>query len=169
MPDGLALPQEMSRQARQPSIDCGAMVRSVLAVLAGIATLTVTSFAIEAAADPMLMRMFPQALPNRAAISHSLPASIFLFAYTSACVAAGGYVAARAAGRSPVWHAVAMGVVQEGLTVWAMVSLANEAPLRNWIVTLILTIPTALCGGLLRARQIRSSGGTPTSGEQTAA
>jgi hypothetical protein len=43
------------------------MIRSVLAVLAGIAALTVTAFAIEAAANPLLMKMFPSALPNEAA------------------------------------------------------------------------------------------------------
>ena len=70
------------------------MVRSILAVLAGIGVLTVTSFAIEAAADPLLMRMFPQALPDRIAINHNLPATLFGFAYTALCVAAGGYVTA---------------------------------------------------------------------------
>jgi hypothetical protein len=131
------------------------MVRSILAVIAGIAVLTAASFAIEAAADPILMRLFPHALPNRAAISSNVPASILLFAYTSACVVLGGYVAAWIAQRSPVWHATAMGLVQEALTVWAMMSLGDVAPRRNWIVTLIVTIPAALCGGWLRTRQER--------------
>lgn len=147
----------MSRQTLRPPLNFGAMIRSVLAVLAGIAVLTVTSFAIEAAADPFMMRMFPAALPNRTAISHNLPASLFLFAYTALCVAAGGYVTAWVARRFPVRHAVAMGVVQVALTVWAMISLPNEAPLRNWIVALVLTVPAASCGGLLRAKQIRSN------------
>ena len=134
------------------------MVRSILAVIAGIATLAATSFAIEAAADSILMRLFPHALPNRAAISHNLAAAVFSLAYTSACIAAGGYVTAWIARRSPIWHAVAMGVVQEALTVWAMVSLPNEAPMRNWIATLVLTIPLAWCGGLLRARHANKSG-----------
>jgi hypothetical protein len=132
------------------------MIRSVLAVLAGIVVLTVTSFAIEAVADPLLLRLFPHALPDRTAISHNLPASLFMFAYTFLCVAAGGYVTAWIARRSPVWHAVSMGVVQVALTVLAMVSLPNVAPMRNWVVALVLTIPTAWCGGLLRARQTRS-------------
>jgi hypothetical protein len=136
------------------------MVRSILAVIAGIATLTATSFAIEAAADPILMRFFPHALPNRAAIGQNLASALFLVAYTSVCVAAGGYVTAWIARRSPISHAVAMGVVQEALTVWAMVSLPNEAPLRNWIATLVLTIPLAWCGGLLRARHAKKSGPT---------
>jgi peptidoglycan/LPS O-acetylase OafA/YrhL len=130
------------------------MIRSGIAVLAGIVTLTITSFAIEAVADPLMMRLFPHALPNRAAISHSLPATFFLFTYTALCVAAGGYVTAWIARRSPVQHALVMGIVQVALTVWAMVSVRNEAPLLNWIGALVLTIPTALCGGLLRARQI---------------
>ena len=133
------------------------IVRSVLAVLAGIVTLTITSFAIEAAADPLMMRMFPNALPNKAAISHNLPASLFMFVYTGLCVAAGGYVTAWVARRSPVWHAVVMGVVEVALTVVAMVSLPNVAPLRNWIVALGMTIPTAWCGGLIRAKQIRTA------------
>jgi hypothetical protein len=53
------------------------MIRSVLAVLAGIVVLTVASFAIEAVADPLLLRTFPHALPNRAAMSHNLPATLF--------------------------------------------------------------------------------------------
>ena len=118
--------------------------------------LTATSFAVEAALDPLLMHAFPRALPNRAALSYNLPASILLFAYTAACIAAGGYVTAWIARRSPVWHAAAMGLVQEGLTVWAMVSFGDIAPRRNWIVTLIVTIPMAICGGLLGAKWPRA-------------
>ncbi len=134
------------------------MVRSIFAVIAGMVTLTATSFLIEAAADPILMRLFPHALPNRAAIGQNLASAVFMLIYTSVCVAAGGYVTAWIVRRSPIWHAVAMGVVQEALTVWAMVSLPNEAPMRNWIVTLVLTIPLAWCGGLLRAKHAKKSG-----------
>jgi hypothetical protein len=148
------LPQEMSRHAPRAPVDSDAMIRSVLAVLAGIAVLTVTSFAIEAVADPLMMRIFPQALPNRAAISHSAAAALFMFAYTAVCVAAGGYVTAWVARRSPTLHAVIMGVAQEALTVWAMMSIGKEAPLRNWIGALVLTIPAAWLGGLFRAKQI---------------
>jgi hypothetical protein len=134
------------------------MMRSVLAVIAGIAALTAASFAIEAAVDPLLMHAFPQALPNRAALSYNLPASILLFAYTGLCIVAGGYVTAWIARRAPIWHAVAMGLVQEALTVWAMAALGDVAPRRNWIVTLIVTIPLAACGGILRAKQSEKRG-----------
>jgi hypothetical protein len=143
------------------------IIRSILAVLAGIATLTAASFAIEAAADPLLLRMFPHALPNRAAISYNLWSALFMFAYTALCVAAGGYVTAWIARRSPVLHAVMTGVIQVALTVWAMMSLPEQAPLRNWIVAIVLTIPTAWLGGLLRAKQTRSAVRASDAGRET--
>jgi hypothetical protein len=131
------------------------MIRSVLSVLAGIVVLTVTSFAIEAVADPLLTRMFPQALPDHAAISHNLPASLLMFVYTSLCVVAGGYVTGWLARRHPAQHAVVMGVVQAALTIWAMIALPDVAPLRNWIVSIFLAIPMAWFGGFLRAKQLK--------------
>jgi hypothetical protein len=131
------------------------MIRSVLAVLAGIAALTVTSFAIEAVADLLMMWMFPHSLPNRAAIGQSLPASLFLFHYTALCVACGGYVTAWLVKRSPVQHALIMGVVQVALTFWAMFSLRNQAPLRNWLAAILLTVPCASFGGQFRASRMR--------------
>jgi len=130
------------------------MIRSILAVLAGIAVLTATSFAIEAVANPLMMRMFPNALPNQAAVSHNLPATLFLFAYTFLCVAAGGYVTAWLARRSKMLHVVIMGVIQVVLTIWAMLSIPEQAPLRNWIASIVLTVPAAWCGGILRAKDL---------------
>jgi hypothetical protein len=131
------------------------MIRSVLAVLAGIAVLTITSFAIEAVANPLLMRMFPNALPNQSAINHNLPATLFLFTYTALCVAAGGYVTAWLARRSERLHAVIMGGVEALLTVWAMLSIPDQAPLPTWITGIALTVPAAWCGGVLRTKVLR--------------
>jgi predicted membrane-bound spermidine synthase len=128
------------------------MIRSVLAVLAGIAALTVTSFAIEAAADPLLMRMFPDALPTREAISQNMWSSLFMYTYTALCVAFGGYITALIAKRAPVRDAFLMGIVQVALTVVAMFSLREQAPLRNWIVALVTTVPCAWGGGVIRWR-----------------
>ena len=128
------------------------MLRSVLVVLAGIAVLTVTSFAIEAVANPLMLKMFPQALPNEAAISHNGMAALFMAAYTTLCIAFGGYVTAWLASRFPVRHAVIMGAIQVALTVWAMMSLPDKAPLRNWITGILLTVPAAWCGGRTRSR-----------------
>jgi hypothetical protein len=126
------------------------MVRSVLSVLAGIAVLTVASFAIEAALDPLLLRAFPEALPGPEALSSNLWVRALTFAYGLTCVAAGGYVVASVARRRPVTHAAAMGIIQAGLTIMAMLSpVGNHASRSQWIITAILSIPAALVGGVV--------------------
>jgi hypothetical protein len=126
------------------------MLRSVLSVLAGIAVLTAASFAIEGAVDPLLLRLFPEALPGPAALSTNQWVRALTFAYGLMCVAAGGYIAARTARQWPILHAAAMGIVQAGLTIVAMLSpVANHASRLQWITTAILSIPAALAGGTL--------------------
>ena len=129
------------------------MIRSVLGVLAGIVALTAASFAIEAVANPLLMRMFPAALPNEAALNLNVPVKLFTFLYSSLCVAGGGYVTAWVAKRSPVVHAVIMGAIQTGLTVWAMREFPQQAPRWIWFLGIVLTVPMAWLGGMLRAKQ----------------
>jgi len=129
------------------------MIRSALAVLAGIVVLTVTSFAIEAVANPWMMRMFPNALPNEAAMNQSVPAKLFMIAYTMLCVAAGGYVTAWLARRSPVRHAAIMGAIEAAMTIGVMASFPGHAPLWSWIVGIGLIVPAAWCGGMIRARR----------------
>jgi hypothetical protein len=130
------------------------MLRSVLSVLAGIVALTASSFAIEAAADPLLLWLFPRALPGPAALSTNQWVRAFTFAYGLMCVASGGYIAARIARRLPIRHAAAMGIVQAGLTVAAMLSPeANHASRSQWITIAILSVPAALAGGALCQRR----------------
>ena len=68
------------------------MIRSILAVIAGLVVLTIVSFAIEAAADPLLRHLFPGALPDAAALARNFPARLFMLAYTTFSIAVGGYV-----------------------------------------------------------------------------
>jgi hypothetical protein len=124
------------------------MIRSILAVLAGIAVILVTSFGIEAAVNPLLMRLFPDALPNEAAMSHNAAAWLFTFAYTFLCVVAGGYITARLASRFPIRHAVALGLLQSALTVPAMMAFPNQAPWWGWAISMVMVIPAAWLGGL---------------------
>jgi len=56
-----------------------------------------------------------------------MPASLFLPTYTALCVAAGGFVTAWLARRSPVRHALIMGVIEVALTVLAMRSFRDQA------------------------------------------
>lgn len=125
------------------------MLRSLLAVLAGIVVLTVASFAIEAAVDFLLPR----------SLSANEWVKLLTYTYGLLCVAAGGFVAARIAGRLPVQHAVAMGVVQAALTVVAMFSPeGNHASRMQWILIAICSIPAATLGGILN-RGVKSREG----------
>lgn len=128
------------------------MIRSVLAILAGLATLTVVSFGIEAIADELLMKVFPQSFPTQSALSHNLPATVFMFLYTTMSIVAGAMVTAALAPRAPLGHAAALGIVQTGLTAWLMMTLWSQAPAIHWIITLAATLPAALLGGWLFTR-----------------
>jgi hypothetical protein len=114
--------------------------------------IVVTSFGIEFAVNPLLMRMLPAALPDEAAMSYNLPAWLFTFAYTFVCVVAGGYVTARLAARFPVRHAVVLGLVQSALTIPAMLAFPDKAPLWGWIGSMVMVIPAAWWGGVLYSR-----------------
>jgi hypothetical protein len=130
-----------------------------MAVLAGIVVLTAASFAIEAAVDPLLLRLFPRALPGPAALTANQWVRTFTFAYGLICVATGGYIAARIARRLPIQHAAAMGIVQAGLTIAAMLSPeGSHASRLQWITIAILSVPAALAGGALYERRETRSG-----------
>ena len=114
------------------------MLRSVAAVIAGIATLTVTSFAIEAVTRPQ---------------QETAASTVFMFAYTGLCVAAGGYVTAWAARCAKVRHALIMGGMQTALVIPAMMAFPDEAPLWRWLLGMIVIVPAAWCGAKTRGKQ----------------
>ncbi len=132
-------------------------IRSILAVLAGIVVLTIVSFAIEAVAGPLLMRMFPTALPDAAALSANFAARLFMLAYTLFSIAVAGYATAWVAGRAKVLHAAIMGAVEVTLTAYVMMAApfpeVHSAPRWWWIAGMILMIPAACLGGLIRLRK----------------
>ena len=134
------------------------MIRSILAVLAGLVVLTMVSFAIEAVADPLLMHLFPAALPNAAALASNLPARLFMLLYTAASIAAGGYVTAWIARRSQLIHAAIMGAIELAFTLYVMIAApipeANPAPRWAWIAGMILIIPAAYLGAAARVKQV---------------
>ena len=70
------------------------MVRSALAVLAGVAALTITSFALEMAATPLLTRWFPADFSRSTGMPMSGAPWLITTLYTLVCIAAGGYVTA---------------------------------------------------------------------------
>jgi hypothetical protein len=137
------------------------MIRSILAVIAGVVALTIVSFAIEAAADPLLMRLFPGALPDAAALAGSLPARLFMVAYTTFAIGVGGYVTAWIARRSRLALAAIMGAIEVVLTLYVMIAApfheAHPAPRWVWITGVILMIPAAYLGAAIQAKQAQPS------------
>lgn len=136
------------------------MIRSILAVVAGLVVLTIFSFAIEAAADPMLMHLYPGALPDTAALAGNLPARLFMVAYTTVSIGVGGYVTAWIARRSRLTHAAVMGAIESAFTLYVMIAApfqeAHPAPRWIWITGVILMIPAACLGAAIQARSGKS-------------
>ena len=133
------------------------VIRSILAVLAGIVVLTIVSFAIEAVAGPLLMRMFPTALPDAAALSANFAARLFMLAYTLFSIAVAGYFTAWVASHAKILHAAIMGAVEVALTLYVMIAApfpqVHPAPRWWWIAGLILMIPAAILGAVIREKQ----------------
>jgi hypothetical protein len=134
------------------------MIRSILAVFAGLVALTIASFAIEAAADPLLMHLFPAALPNAAALAGNLPARLFMLAYTTFSIGVGGYVTAWIARRAQLTHAAIMGLIELAFTLYVMIAAPfpepNPAPPSIWITGAILILPAACLGAAIQAKQV---------------
>ena len=126
------------------------MLRSALAVLAGLVVILITSFGIEAVANPLLVKVL--GLPNEAALPHNMGVWAITFTYTFVCVIAGGWVTARLAPKLRERHALALGVIQSLLTIPAMLAFPAQAPLLGWIFGMILVIPAAWFGGVIYAR-----------------
>jgi len=131
----------------------GSLVRSALAILAGVATLTAASFAIEALTDWGLMSGFPESFPSVQAINHNRAARFFMYSYGGLSVAAGGFVTAWLSKRAPLVHAALLGIVQALLTIWAAIAMPEHASAWTWIVTVLMSPPAATLGGWLYWRR----------------
>lgn len=104
------------------------MLRSILAVLAGIVTLIVVSFGIEAV----------------------VPANeTFAYVYGTLSVMLGGYVTACLAGRASLKHATAMGALQAVLTGLSYFSPDHKVSLGQCIVIALVSFVAAVAGGYI--------------------
>ena len=143
------------------------ILRTVGAIIAGIMVLAALSFGIEAAADPLMMHLFPQVFPNADAVAHSVPGQVVMFVYTFLSIVAGGYVAAwiastpvRRSGapgtpvarEHPLRDVVIMGVIEALFTAWIMSTKFHQPLLHSCLVGIVVCIPSAWLGGILRVR-----------------
>jgi hypothetical protein len=133
------------------------MIRSILAVLAGLVVLTIAAFAIETAVNPLLIHMFPGAIPDAAALSRNFPARLLMLAYTTFSIGLGGYATAWIASRAKIWHAAIMGAIEIAFTLYVMIAApfpeVRLAPRWSWIVGIIPMVPAACLGAYIRTKQ----------------
>ena len=122
-----------------------ALLRGVLAVLAGIGVFTLGLLAIDATGTAVLGAE-PEWI-NRSTTTQA----VWAFGNAVSMIA-GGYVAAWLAPGARVAHAVIVGTIQTGLTLAAFLTLRNTTtPTWLWVMGMVLTVPSAWLGGSLRA------------------
>ncbi|WP_155121172.1 hypothetical protein [Bryobacter aggregatus] len=118
------------------------MLLSIFSVLAGYLIFAVSAF--------WLFRLAGQAPHQQAPLGFMIGSSV------CGCLFAGlgGYMAGMWAGRAPLGHGVAVGIV---LAIGASVSLANtmgSGAIWSQVAAILLMAPSAMMGGWLRMRQV---------------
>jgi hypothetical protein len=128
----------------------GRALRSIVAVLAGMLTVTVLSVGTDAALGFNPPRGGPMT------DAHFLLATAYRIVFTIA----GGYIAARLAPRSPMRHALAVGIIglAAGLAgavmMWNKLGEGGLGPKWYSIAVFTIALPCAWAGGQLRKVQL---------------
>jgi hypothetical protein len=130
---------------RQPELNM-AIVKSVLAVVGGIATFTVALLAMMAAGDSLMG-------PEPEWINRSTATQLAWLAWNVVSMVGGGYVTALIAPRAKVAHALVMGAIQALFTLVAMFTAGDTVtPVWLWVGGIVATVPAAWVGARLSAR-----------------
>jgi hypothetical protein len=122
-------------------------LRSIAAVIAGVAAIGVTSFA----ADYIVTTMAPDAFATGTQHANT-PILIFIAAYSIVLSALGGYVTAWLAPRAPAKHVIALAVLQ--LIGGIVAGVEAEGIFPQWFsfAVVILPVPAIILGGMIRSR-----------------
>ena len=132
-------------------------MRSVAAVLAGFVTFSVLLYAMQGVGTAVLLRMQPDLPATASIVNYSTGTRVLWLIWETASMVAAGYVTARFASSSAVFHAMVMGAIQAGVTLWAMFSVPTDEPVWFWITGIATMVPAAWLGGRLRARKSASA------------
>jgi hypothetical protein len=121
-----------------------AVGKSVLAVIAGIATFSIALLVMMAAGNALL-----GAEPEW--INRSTATQTAWLAWNVVAMIGGGYVAAWIAPRAKISHAVVTGLIQALFTLGAFLMVTSDAtPAWLWIGGIVTTVPAAWFGARLR-------------------
>ena len=135
------------------------MVRSILAIVVGFIFIGVLAFGTEAA----LHSAMPSAFGANGRVD-SVPLLLFIQLYVFVYAVAGCYLAAWIAGRKPMQHALILGVLGLVFNVVGTMKTWDTAPAWYHIVALLLVMPAAWVGGMIRAGQQPSAAPLVTAG-----
>jgi hypothetical protein len=120
------------------------ILRSVAAVVAGIALYSALLFGATWAGDALLGRN------ESDLINDNVATQLLWLTWNIVSMVPAGYSAALIAPRAPTVHAVVMGTIQALFTLGALfTSHGNITPLWLWIAVIAATIPAAWCGAKL--------------------
>lgn len=129
------------------------LARSVFAVAAGIATITIVAFALETPLWWLVKRLFSARFPDPATL-HSHPLwMLSQFLYTVPGAIAGGYVTARLAPGHGLAHAVATAIVEDLLIIALVMNSTYPIPAWMWFLGLSITPAAIIFGGYLHTRR----------------
>lgn len=129
------------------------MMRSVVAVLAGTALWSVLWIGFGLG----MQAAFPETIQPDRYLGH-LPTLLGYLAASTAFSVIAGYVTALAAGKRPVGHAVAAGIVLVVLGIGFEASYWNLLPVWYHLVFLALLLPGNVVGGIMRANRMTGGG-----------
>ena len=87
----------------------------------------------------------------------SVPLLLGVMAYVAVFAVFGCYVTARLAPSRPMLHALVLGALGLAFNVMGSIQLWDTAPAWYHIASLLLVMPYAYLGGLIRERQLESA------------
>jgi hypothetical protein len=127
-------------------------MKSVIAVVAGLAIFGAALFAMEGVTGPVM--------------DFTTRGQGLWLAWEAVGMIAGGYVSARLAPRAPAAHAIAVGAIEALMTAAAMVVMhdGRSLPRWFWIAGIALMMPAGWLGGAIGARPRQGSSRTLTRG-----
>lgn len=129
----------------QVATSLASLLRSIGSVILGYLLFAVSAF---------LFFQLSGQRPHAAAAPVVMAASIVVGG-VAAC--AGGFVAARLAGRKPLLHGTAVAVVLAAGAIVSLVSTLGHGAIWSQVAALVLMAPSAVLGGWACARRVRQA------------
>ena len=125
------------------------MARSILAIVAGFVLIGALSFA----GDAVLSMAMPDEVAHGQTIT-SLPALLISLLYVAVFAIGGCYLTARLAPHHPLRHALILGALGLVFQLAMLPAVRDTVPPWYLVVSLLLVMPYAWIGGMLREREL---------------